>query len=175
MATTMFRDEVKGFYDRVADMKERSEYIAKPSAVAKLVGPQTSVAEVDGFTITSDEPGWLGGHETGPTPSALFCAAIGFAENFIFARQAVLQGVDFESYETKVEGHWDLKGSFGLDGRDPSVFEFEIETRVTTEAPPKKVVDIVRLTRQRCPMTATVSKGAKVNGRLWVNGSEFPL
>ncbi len=156
-------------------MQETSEYTAKPSAATKLVGPQTSVAEVDGFSVTSDEPEWLGGFHTGPTPSALFCASIGFAEDFIFARQAVLLGIDFEAYETRVEAHWDMKGSFGLDERRSAVSEFQIETKVTSQAPVGKIVELLKLTHVRCPMTATVAKAAKVSRRLWVNGTEVPL
>jgi uncharacterized OsmC-like protein len=175
MLSSKFREGLKGFHDRVAAMKDKSEYIAKPYASTKLVGPQTSVAQVDGFSVTSDEPEWLGGYNTGPSPSALFCASIGFAEDFIFARQAVLHGVDFDHYETRVEGHWDMKGSFGLDGRDPAVTEFQIETKVTSQAPVEKIVGLVKLTHLRCPMTATISKAAKVSRNLWVNGTEVPL
>ena len=175
LVSSKFKEGLSLFHDRVAAMKERSEYIAKPTASTKLVGPQTAVAEVDGFSVTSDEPEWLGGYKTGPTPSALFCASIGFAEDFIFARQAVLHGVDFDHYETRVEGHWDMKGSFGFDGRDPTVTEFQIETKVTSQAPVEKIVELVKLTNLRCPMTATVSKAAVVSRKLWVNGTEVSL
>lgn len=117
LVSSKFKEGLKGFHDRVAAMKERSEYIAKPSASTKLVGPQTSVAE----------------------------------------------------------GHWDMKGSFGFDGRDPAVTEFQIETKVTSQAPVEKIVELVNLTHLRCPMTATISKAAKVNRNLWVNGTEVPL
>ena len=172
MISVKFTEQVRGFHDKVSAMKES---IAKPAAATKLVGPQTSVARVDGFSVASDEPAWLGGNETGPTPSALFCASIGFAEDFIFARQAALQGVDFDSCETRVEANWDLKGSFGLEDKDPGVTEFHIETKIVTEAQAERVVELLRLTDRRCPMTATVSKGAKVSRKLWVNGTEVPL
>jgi uncharacterized OsmC-like protein len=175
LVTSSFKRGLEEFRDRVAAMKQTSDYIAKPSASTKLVGPQTSVAVVGGFSVASDEPEWLGGYGTAPSPSTLFCASIGFAEDFIFARQAVLHGVDFDSYETKVEGTWDMRGSFGLEGKDPAVSEFQIETKVSTQAPAEKIVELLKLTHQRCPMTATVSKAAKVNRKLWVNGTEVSL
>ena len=149
--------------------------VAKPQAVVKLVGPQTSVATVDGFSVTSDEPEWLGGRGGGPTPSALFCASIGFAEGFVFARLAAIQGVDFDSFETKVEGHWDMKGMFGIDGKESAVMKLLIDTWVASQAPVEKVADVLKLLDARCPMTATVVKSARLERRLWVNGREVDI
>ncbi len=152
-----------------------AETVRPTVAETKLIGPQTSEARWPGFSVTSDEPKSVGGRDSAPPPSSLFVASIGFAENVIFARQAALQGVDFESYGTRVEGVWDRKGIFGIGDADPSITAIVIETRVSTNAPPTKVAELLRLTDQRCPMTATVAKAAKVQRRLFVNGVETPV
>ncbi len=87
--------------------------VGPTTAETRLVGPQTSEAKWPNFAAVSDEPKSVGGMDSAPPPSSLFVASIGFAENVIFARQAALKGVDFDSYETKVEGTWDRKGIFG--------------------------------------------------------------
>ena len=144
-------------------------------AQTRLVGPQTSEAKWPDFTVVSDEPKSIGGMDSAPPPSSLFVASIGFAENVIFARQAALQGVDFDSYETRVEGTWDRRGILGIEDADPSITDLLIETRITTDASPEKIAELVNLTHRRSPMTATVAKAAKIRRRLFVNGAEVPV
>ena len=145
------------------------------SAVTRLIGPQTSEAQWPNFTVVSDEPKSVGGMDSAPPPSSLFVASIGFAENVIFARQAALKGVDFESYETRVDGMWDRRGIFGIEDVDPAITQLMIETRVETEATPQKIVELLKLTHRRSPMTATLAKVAKIERKLIVNGVEVPI
>jgi uncharacterized OsmC-like protein len=144
-------------------------------AETKLIGPQTSEAKWPNFDVTSDEPKSVGGMDSAPPPSSLFVASIGFAENVIFARQAALRGVDFDSYATKVEGTWDRKGIFGIEDADPAITRLLIETRVGTTASPQEIIELLKLTHQRSPMTATVAKAAKIERKLFVNGIEVPV
>jgi uncharacterized OsmC-like protein len=149
--------------------------IAATTAATRLIGPQTSEAKWPNFTILSDEPKSVGGMDSAPAPSSLFVASIGFAENVIFARQAALKGVDFDSYETTVEGNWDRRGIFGIGGNDPAITKLTIETKVGTTAQPREIAELLKLTHQRSPMTATVAKAAKIERRLFVNGIETPV
>lgn len=175
LVSQRLREGVKGLFDKLAAMKEPAESMGKTKAVAKMVGPQTSVAVTAGFSVASDEPESLDGRMTAPYPSYLFAASIGLAENVIFARQAALYGADFDSYETTVEGLWDMKGMFGQDGRSPAMNEFHIETRITTGARPEKMAELLRLTNDRCPMTTTVAKAATISRKLFVNGAEVEI
>ncbi len=175
LVSPRLREGVKNLFEKLAAMKGPTESMGKAKAVVKMVGPQTSVAVTGGFSVASDEPESLDGRMTAPYPSFLFAASIGFAENVIFARQAALYDVDFDSYETTVEGLWDMKGMFAQDGRSPAMNEFIIETKVGTAAPPEKIAELLKLTHDRCPMTATVSRGATINRKLFVNGAEVKL
>jgi uncharacterized OsmC-like protein len=148
--------------------------IGPTTAETRLTGPQTSEVRWPNFTVISDEPKSIGGMDSAPPPSSLFIASIGFAENVIFARQAALRGVDFESYETKVEGVWDRRGIFGIGDADPAITSLLIETRVGTAASPQDIVELLKLTHRRSPMTATVAKAAKIQRKLFVNGVEVP-
>jgi len=144
-------------------------------AETRMIGPQTSEANWPSFKVVSDEPKSVGGTDSAPSPSALFMASIGFGENVIFARQAAFEGVEFDSYETKVEGPWDRKGIFEIDGASPSITRILIETKVTTGAPPARIAELLKLTHRRSPMTTTVAKAAKIERRLFVNGVEVPV
>ena len=149
--------------------------VGPTTAATRLIGPQTSEAKLSEFTVVSDEPKSIGGMDSAPAPSSLFVASIGFAENAIFARQAALSGVDFDTFETKVDGTWDRKGIFGIADADPAITHLLIETRVETEATPQKIVELLKLTHRRSPMTATLAKAAKIERKLFVNGAQVPM
>jgi uncharacterized OsmC-like protein len=64
---------------------------------------------------------------------------------------------------------------FGIRDADPSITSLLIETNISTDAPPEKVAQLVRLTGKRSPMTATVAKAATIKRKLIVNGREAPV
>ena len=64
---------------------------------------------------------------------------------------------------------------FGIDGADASIHDFLIETRITTKADSGRVAELLKLTHERCPMTATVAKAATIRRKLFVNGVEVEL
>lgn len=164
---------IKALFERLSSPDDPAASMGPTVATAVMTGPQSSAAKWPSWTITSDEPKSVGGTETAPTPSSIFVAAIGFAENVIFARQAAMQGVDFDAMETRVEATWDRKGMFGIRDTDPSITDLFIETKILSKAPAEKMAELLRLTNRRSPMTATVAKSAKVHRKLLVNGTEI--
>ncbi len=172
LISPQLREGVQKLFAKLSDPSTAGTTKGPTVAETKMTGPQASEARWPKFALSSDEPESIGGTERAPTPSSMFVASIGFAENVIFARQAVLRGVDFDSLETKVEALWDRKGMFGIDGVDPSITDLLIETRVTTDARVEDVAELVRLTHRRSPLTATLAKAAAVRRRLFVNGLE---
>ncbi|MDA4119408.1 MAG: OsmC family protein [Thaumarchaeota archaeon] len=175
LVTSEFREGIQKLFERLSSPDDPGAAMGPTVATATMTGPQTSVARWPNFTVTSDEPKSGGGGDTAPSPSSIFVASIGFAENVIFARQAALQGVGFDSMETKVEVKWDRKGMFGIGDSDPSIYDVLIETRIVSDAPPERVVELLNLTGERCPMTRTIAKAAKIRRRLFVNGAEVPV
>ncbi len=174
LVTAELKDGIQKLFERLSSPDDPGAAIGPTAATATMIGPQASEARWPNFTLTSDEPKSVGGGETALPPSSIFVASIGFAENVIFARQAVLRNLDFDSLETKVEAKWDRKGIFGIGNSDPSIYEVLIETRITTGASPEKVVEVLKLTNLRCPMTTTVAKAAVVRRNLFINGAECP-
>jgi uncharacterized OsmC-like protein len=175
LVSRQLKEGVQKLFERLSSPDYPAGSVPPTVAVATMTGPQSSEARWPLYSVASDEPPSIGGTDRAPSPSSIFVASIGFAENVIFARQAALLGVDFDSLETKVEARWDIKGTFGIGGADPSITELTVETRVSSSAPHERLAEVVRLTDRRCPMTATVAKSAAVRRKLFVNGLQAAL
>jgi uncharacterized OsmC-like protein len=166
------RQGVRKYEEELKNLDDPSKSLRPSVAVAKMIGPQSSEAELGGHVVKSDEAKSVGGGDSAPTPSSIFAATIGFAENVLFARNAAMKNLDFDWLETRVEAIWDRKGLFQLDGKDPSISMISIETRISASIPVEKVVELLRLTHKTSPMTATLAKCVTIRRKLFVNGSE---
>ena len=144
-------------------------------ADAKLVGDQRQEVRIKEHVLVCDEPSNLGGTDQGPNPLEFFMSAVGFCENVTFARYATLRGLEFDSLETSVRGHWDRRGQGELEGVDPVFKDFVVETRITSNAPLEKIREVTRKTHMRCPMHASITKIGPVVDKLFVNGTEVAL
>ena len=100
---------------------------------------------------------------------------MGFCENVTLARWAALQGLEFDSLETSVRGHWDRRGQGDSEGIEPAFKDFVVETRITSTASLDTIRGIVKTTHLRCPMHASIKKIGPVVDRLFVNGEEVPI
>ena len=174
LVSNELKSGMKELYDKLSSADPSTT--SNPTVVeTRMVGAQTSEAEWPDYAVVSDEPKSVGGRGSAATPSGLFVASIGFADNVIFARQAAMKGMDFDSYETKVSAKWDRRGMFGIADADPAITDVVIETKVTTKAAPEQVAELLRLTHRRSPMAATVAKAASVQRKLFVNGTEVAV
>ena len=175
LTSPSFKSTVEELRSKVADAREPNQTIATVRADAKLLGQQYQEVKVRDFTIACDEPVPSGGTDTAPTPLDFFAASIGFCENVMFTRHAALNGVEFESLETSVRGHWDRRGQYEIDGVSPAFKDMIVETRVNSKAPIGKVAQVARIAHRACPMHATIVKAMPVTDKLFVNGKEVPL
>jgi len=170
-----FKSIVEELRARMITTKDPNQTLATVRADAKLLGQQYQEVKVKDFVIACDEPVPSGGTDKGPTPLDFFAASIGFCENVMFTRQAALRGLEFDSLETSVRGHWDRKGQFEINGANPSFKDLTVETRVTTKALADLVAEVARITHRTCPMHATIVKAMHVTDKLIVNGREVSL
>jgi uncharacterized OsmC-like protein len=175
LVSSNFKSIVEEMRDKVIAAEDPNQTMGTVRADAKLLGQQYQEAKIKDFKIASDEPIPSGGTDKGPTPLDFFAASVGFCENVMFTRHAVLNGLQFDSLETSVRGHWDRKGQYEADGTSPAFKDMIVETRVTTKSPVEKVVEVARITHRTCPMHATVTKAMPVTDKLFVNGREVPL
>ncbi len=102
-------------------------------------------------------------------------AAVGFCENVTFARYATLNGLDFDSLETSVRGHWDRRGQGDFTETEPAFTDLVVETRLISSDSVDKIKRVTEIVHKRCPMHSTITKVGKVTDKLFVNGVEVPL
>jgi len=175
LVSPSFKSIVEDLRAKVASTKDPNQTISTVRADAKLLGQQYQEVKIKDFVIVCDEPVSSGGTDKGPTPLDFFAASIGFCENVMFARNAALHGLEFTSLETSVRGHWDRKGQYQADGKSPYFIDMTVETKVTSNAPVDKIVEVTRVAHKTCPMHATIVKAMKVTDKLLVNGKEVSL
>jgi uncharacterized OsmC-like protein len=171
-----FKPYVEKWLAGIQEIAEPMKGLGTVRADAKLVGgDQRQEVGIKDHTLVCDEPANLGGTDQGPNPLEFFMSAIGFCENVTFARLATLKGLEFESLETSVRGHWDRRGQGEWEGIEPAFKDFVVETRIASSAPLDKIREIAKTAHLRCPMHASISKIAPVVDKLFVNGAEVPL
>jgi uncharacterized OsmC-like protein len=175
LVSSNFKSVVEEMRAKVASTKDPNQTISTVRADAKLLGQQYQEAKIRDFTIIGDEPTPSGGTDRGPTPLDFFAVSIGFCENVMFTRDAALHGLEFTGLETSVRGHWDRKGQYEIDGASPHFIDMTVETKVSSNAPVDKIVQVARITHKTCPMHATIVRAMKVTDKLFVNGREVPL
>jgi uncharacterized OsmC-like protein len=175
LVSSNFKSVVEEMRAKVASTKNPNQTISTVRADAKLLGQQYQEAKIRDFTIIGDEPIPSGGTDRGPTPLDFFAVSIGFCENVMFTRHAALHGLEFTGLETSVRGHWDRKGQYEIDGTSPHFIDMTVETKVSSNAPVDKIVQVARITHKTCPMHATIVRAMKVTDKLFVNGREVPL
>jgi uncharacterized OsmC-like protein len=170
-----FKPYVEKWLSGIQEIADPMKGLGTVRADAKLVGDQLQEVKIKDHILTCDEPFSLGGSDKGPNPLEFFMSSVGFCENVTFARFATLRGLEFDSLETSVRGHWDRRGQGEWEGIEPTFKDFVVETRIISNAPLEKIIEVTRTTRMRCPMGASISKIAPVVDKLFVNGTEVAL
>lgn len=173
--SSAFKPYVEKWLAGIQEITEPMKGLGTVRADAKLVGDQLQEARMREYTLVCDEPSSLGGSDKGPNPLEFFMSAVGFCENVTFARFAALRGVEFDSVETSVRGHWDRRGQGEWEGIEPAFKDFVVETRIDSGAPVESIRELVRTTHLRCPMHASISKIGPVVDKLFINGTEVSL
>ena len=170
-----FKPYVEKWLAGIQEITDPMKGLGTVRADSKLAGDQLQEARMRDYTLVCDEPSSLGGSDKGPNPLEFFMSAVGFCENVTLARFAALRGLEFDSLETSVRGHWDRRGQGEWEGIGPAFKDFVVETRITSDAPLDKIRETVRTTHMRCPMHANILKIGPVVDKLFVNGTEVPL
>jgi uncharacterized OsmC-like protein len=175
LISSAFKPYVEKWLSSIQEIAEPTKGLGTVRADAKLVGDQRQEVRSKEHVLVCDEPANLGGTDQGPNPLEFFMSAVGFCENVTFARWATLKGLQFNSLETSVRGHWDRRGQGEWEEVAPAFKDFVVETRITSNAPLEEIQEITRTAHMRCPMHASITKIGPVVDKLFVNGTEVAL
>ncbi len=93
----------------------------------------------------------------------------------IFALNGALARLTVDSLETIVTRQWDRRGLFEIDGVKPYFKNIYVETRISSNDPVEKFVEVARETHRRCPVHATLSRATELTFALDVNGQKASL
>lgn len=123
-------------------------------------------ASVGKHTVNYDEPKFLGGGGTAPTPVAHALATLGSCEAIGYRIWSEMLDIPFDSVTVVVEGDLDLRGAFSgtaepgfqsvrmsvfLAGSEPGARYAELERAVETHSP------ILALFREQVPVETTLN------------------
>ncbi len=175
LLSSTFKPYAEKWLSGIQEITNPTKGLGTVRADSKLMGDQLQEAKMRDHMLVCDEPSSLGGTDKGPNPLEFFMSAIGFCENVTLARFAALRGLEFDSLETSVRGHWDRRGQGEWEGAEPAFRDFIIETRIRSDAPLEEIRELVRTTHLRCPMHTSILRIGPVVDRLFINGTEIPL
>lgn len=118
------------------------------------------------FVVDNDEPPVLMGTDTGANPAEHLLSAMAGCITTTFVYYAAMEGVELEEVESVLEGRLDLQGMLGTARVEPGYESVDITLKVKSDAPKKKLEELLELARNRSPVTSTVSSPVDVNVKL---------
>ncbi|GKS70260.1 osmotically inducible protein C [Nitrosomonas sp. PY1] len=140
--------------------------IANPrfqTTVAWDSGYHSTARVTDGQSVISDEPKRYGGEEVGVTPEDLLLAAIGscLVNTYIAALSAAHINVEF--LRINVSGRVNFRTAFGLEAGAPGYEAIKIAVDIQTDAPTKKVTELMEKAFPAAPIPDTIMRPVPIN------------
>ena len=133
---------------------------------AKLIAPLRREAKSGDITWISDARKEVG--SLGEYPGALqyFISGLPFCHMAHYSERASVMDLSLESVEITVRAHYDTRPGGYFD-------EILYETRIVSPEPEDKIKGLVNLAEHDCYVTNTLSRAAKLQGTIFLNGSKI--
>jgi uncharacterized OsmC-like protein len=135
---------------------------------ASALTPSRAVARLDGNGITATVEGWAGDVTAGLHPAtggdgALACSAdlllqaLAACAGVTLRSVATVMGVALRDAEVVVEGHWDARGTLGVDREAPvGLTDIQVIFRFDTDADEATADRLVHLAERYCVVAQTL-------------------
>jgi uncharacterized OsmC-like protein len=124
-------------------------------------GEDTTRAEA--FEIDAGEPAILLGTDTGANPAEYLLHALAACLTTSIVYVAAARKVALTSVESSLTGDMDVRGALGVDEEPRNGFErIAVSFRVTGEAPPEKLREVVERAKRRSAVYDMVTNGVPV-------------
>jgi uncharacterized OsmC-like protein len=124
-------------------------------------GDDTSRGEA--FELDAGEPAILLGTDTGPNPAEYLLHALAACLTTSIVYVAAARRVALTSVESTLTGDMDVRGALGVDEEPRNGFErIGVSFRVTGDAPPERLREVVERAKQRSAVYDMVTNGVPV-------------
>jgi uncharacterized OsmC-like protein len=115
------------------------------------------------FELDAGEPAILLGTDTGPNPAEYLLHALAACLTTSIVYVAAARKVPLSSVESTLTGEMDVRGALGVDPEPRNGFErITVSFRVTGDAPPEKLREVVERARERSAVYDMVTNGVPV-------------
>lgn len=122
-------------------------------------------------TIVVDESERIGGSDQGMNPVELLLSAMGTCQEIMYTIHAALLGIPLDKVRIECRGKLDLRGLFAIDASVPAGFRgVEFDTYLESSAERQRILELVALAEQHCPVMDTLARAVPAGGRAFLNG-----
>jgi len=131
-------------------------------------GPQFSAkmaVEKGEFTLSSDEPTFLGGGGSTMNPIQYCVYGACSCYSATFAKWAAFEGVVLRSFKIKATANLDLSRALGLS-QNPVIKEMVFELFVETDADNEKLHKVEKIAYERCPAVYCLNSNVAVKTKV---------
>ena len=148
----------------VGKIQEEPEVAAtKWNAVVKWNGGFRSEATIREFApIASDEPGALGGTDSGPNPVEQILAAYGNCLAVGYAANATVAGIEIKNLSIDLEGDVDLHTFLGLKEGNAGYDNITVKVNIDTDASPEALQELHDKVSNTSPVGHTLGRAIPV-------------
>ena len=117
----------------------------------------------EAFDLDAGEPAILLGADTGPNPAEYLLHALAACLTTSIVYVAAARKVRLRSVESTLTGDMDVRGALGVDHEPRNGFErIAVAFRVTGDAPPEKLREVVERAKARSAVYDMVTNGVPV-------------
>ncbi len=133
---------------------------------AKLIAALRREASSRDLIWISDGRKELGSFGEYPGALQYFISGLPFCHMAHYSERASVTGLSLESVEITVRAHYDTRPGGYFD-------EILYETRIVSSEPEDKIRELVNLAEHDCYVTNTLSRAAKLQGTIFLNGTKI--
>ncbi len=156
--------DIDAVADLVGKIQEEPDVAAtKWNAVVKWKGGFRSEATIREFApIASDEPGTLGGTDSGPNPVEQILAAYGNCLAVGYAANATVAGIEIKDLSIELEGDLDLHTFLGLKEANAGYDNITVKVNIDTDASPEALQELHDKVSNTSPVGHTLGRAIPV-------------
>jgi uncharacterized OsmC-like protein len=124
---------------------------------------QEDTSRAEAFTLDAGEPAVLLGVDTGPNPAEALLHALAACLTTSLVYVAAARKVRLTEVESTLEGDMDVRGALGLSDEVRNGFtRIRVSFKVSGDAPPEKLREVVERAQARSAVFDIVSNGVPV-------------